>query len=139
MTESKKKSGSTGALLMVLIIIIFGVWAFSKCNSSSTDTSSSDTSSETSAFVISKNLVEDFLISPSSADFPYFENTTIGLGGGRYEVTSYVDSENGFGVIVRSDWIAIVKWEGNSSGYGTADAQNWELEKLIFGGEVVYP
>lgn len=138
MSKSKKTS-SSGTLILFIIILIFGIWAFSKCSGYSTDTSSSDTSDKSSAFVISTNFVESFLKSPSSADFPFLDYSSVILENNKYQITSYVDSQNSYGAMIRNNWTTIVKYEGDSTGYGNADIQNWELEELIFDGEVIYP
>ncbi len=46
------------------------------------------------------------------------------LGGGRYQVDSYVDSQNGFGALLRRRFRAVVK----------RLPRGWELESLRFEG-----
>jgi len=76
------------------------------------------------AWVITKQFVEDRLVSPATADFPpYSPDFTEHLGNGRYRVTSYVDSQNRMGGLVRTRFVAIVRWTGGD---------NWRLESLIF-------
>lgn len=67
------------------------------------------------AFVMSQSFVEQRLIAPATAKFPYI--------GDAYEVTkldsvtwlvdSYVDSQNGFGAFIRTRYVAKLMYMGN--------------------------
>lgn len=67
------------------------------------------------AFVMSQSFVEQRLIAPATAKFPYI--------GDAYEVTkldsvtwlvdSYVDSQNGFGAFIRTRYLAKLMYRGN--------------------------
>lgn len=70
-----------------------------------------------SAFVHCKRLVLDRLKSPASADFPTFDYKAWDLGDNTYVVKSYVDSQNGFGAKVRTDWHCKVQNLGGGSWY----------------------
>ena len=67
--------------------------------------------------------VEKRLKSPKSADFPFggYEHVT-DLGGGRYQVDSYVDAENSFGANIRTNFHGVIK---------SVDG-GWQLESLAF-------
>lgn len=78
------------------------------------------------AFNICKEFVEDRLKAPSTAVFRnYFEDdgevTVTGSGSGPYTVRSSVDSQNGFGAMLRSDFVCTVE---NTSG------DSWHLIDL---------
>ena len=61
--------------------------------------------------------VEDRLNSPKSADFPFGGSKhVIDLGHGRYEVNSYVDSDNLFGANIRTQFKGIIR-KGNGQWY----------------------
>jgi hypothetical protein len=77
------------------------------------------------AWVACKGFVEDRLKSPGSASFPWYsDGKAIHQGGGRYEVHSYVDSQNGFGALIRTNFDCRVSFE---SGY-------WKLDSLKMAG-----
>ncbi|WP_061342301.1 hypothetical protein [Clostridium botulinum] len=58
-------------------------------------------------------LVEQKLTSPSTAKFQEFDEKLVqDLGGDKYEVSGYVDSENSFGAKIRWDWHCTVRIEG---------------------------
>ena len=69
--------------------------------------------------------VEKQLKSPKSADFPFGGGTyhTKDLGNGRYEVNSYVDSNNAFGAEIRTNFKGVIKRKDGG----------WVLEYLNFG------
>ncbi len=76
---------------------------------------------ESSAHAITRQFVEDILVSPATADWPWQAKEINYLGEGRYRVRTYVDSQNRFGAVIRSDVDAVVKWT-------TGDT--WKLESL---------
>lgn len=75
-----------------------------------------------------KQFVLQGLKAPATAKFPVFPYEAIDLGNGRYKIMSFVDSQNSFGALIRSDWTVVMKTLNNS----------WVLERIIVGGEVVY-
>lgn len=82
------------------------------------------------SYLKANRLVKDYLTSPSTAEFPSRSEYSISnLGNSECMVSSHVDSQNGFGAEVRSNWTATVK----------DNAGNWTLEELVFDGKKVYP
>ena len=69
------------------------------------------------------------LISPSTAKFPALPSSTSTDGKGLYQVISYVDSQNGFSAMIRSDWSVTMR---------LTNGEEWIPEKIIIGGKVVY-
>ena len=67
--------------------------------------------------------VTNMLKSPSSADFPWddvIKTQHRSDSPDTYELSSYVDSQNGFGAIVRTHYTAVVRKTGS----------NWQLVRL---------
>lgn len=76
-------------------------------------------------------IVKEMLKSPSTAEFPVCnaKNFSIEkLGEDSYIVSSYVDSQNGFGAMIRSDWSVKYRY--------LDDKKNVDIEKVIIGDEV---
>jgi len=75
------------------------------------------------AWVYMTEFVKQRLKSPGSADFPFggYRHVTE-LGGKRYKVKSYVDSQNAFGAVVRTHFEGVIKKINGG----------WELESLDF-------
>lgn len=68
-----------------------------------------------SAFSHCTALVRDRLKSPATAEFPTFDYKTWDLGDNTYVIKSYVDSQNGFGAKLRTDWHCKVQSLGGGS------------------------
>ena len=76
------------------------------------------------AYVMSQQFVEDRLKAPASADFPTTSQADIRhLGGGRYQVVSYVDSQNAFGAMIRNHYTCELH---------TDDGDRWTCDTLVF-------
>lgn len=87
---------------------------------------------ELSARSFSEFYIERLLKSPSTADF--CTGTATDLGDNRWKVVSCVDSQNGFGAMIRSNWQTIMIFTGGD----VADMGAWKVEQVIFDGKTVY-
>ncbi len=68
---------------------------------------------DATAWVAAQDFVTQRLRAPSPASFPSFSPEVVRkLGGGRYLVTSYVDSQNLFGGTVRTHFTCTVRFAG---------------------------
>ena len=75
------------------------------------------------AYVFCENVVEDRLRAPATAQFAgYNEEDVAHISEGVWRVESYVDAQNGFGAMLRSDWSCEVLSLGDG----------WELMSLDF-------
>ncbi len=108
-------------LLLAATIFIFIFLAYG-----SKDEEPNPAELESKAFIISQHFVKEKVKAPSTAQFPSFDFQSIHLGEGRYKVTSYVDAQNSFGAMIRTNYTAILKY--NSGDW--ADYRNWTLEDL---------
>jgi hypothetical protein len=102
--KPKKKSGC--ATLFILGIILLGIFYFigSGDNSETNPT-------KLLAYSYAEDFVEQKLKSPSTAEFPSGSEKSShikDLGKGEYKITSWVDSQNGFGAIVRSKYTCLI-------------------------------
>lgn len=70
------------------------------------------TGSDTMAFVQCKNFVEDKLKAPSTADWPLIDFTA-SYDGTSWTVTSYVDAQNSFGAMIRSEVRCVMTVDGD--------------------------
>jgi hypothetical protein len=77
------------------------------------------------AFVIAEDFVKKQLKAPSTAKFaPKWESTVTGGDKGcKYEITSWVDSQNSYGAQIRTEFQIVVKYAGN---------HQWQLVSLHF-------
>lgn len=84
----------------------------------STPTSSSE---DLLAYNYAEDFVKQQLKSPSTAKFPGIwdgkRDHITKLGNREYKINSYVDSQNGFGAMLRSNWSCVIYFEGDKVGY----------------------
>lgn len=98
----------------LIVCVVALCAALSGCGSSGPD--------ELGAKIACKQFVENALKSPASADFPSYSSMEASGGPTSWSVRGYVDSENGFGAQIRTDWTCTV------SSYDEGDS--WNLEGL---------
>ncbi len=85
----------------------------------------------TLAYVMIKRVVKSYLKSPRTAKFPgAFDGRaghTRSLGGGSYQITSWVDSQNSFGAMIRTSFTATIYLYGD----------NYKVKQLTIGSQVI--
>ncbi len=66
------------------------------------------------AFTIAQDFIESRLKCPRTAKWPWisYSKVTVHLGNGRYQISSYLDAQNGFGALVRTHFICTVEHIG---------------------------
>lgn len=80
--------------------------------------------SETMAYVMSQTFVKRHLKSPSTAEFPWMTDDNVSvsyLGDCTSLVVSYVDSQNGFGAMIRSKYAVKLKYNPDTDNYTLID------------------
>lgn len=88
-----------------------------------------DTASDGGAWGISKTFVTRNLKSPKTAEFPSItEGTVIKNSPRRFTVVGYVDAQNSFGALIRSEWATEVYYTGKGQ---------WRLRYLEIDNGVV--
>ncbi|WP_288649637.1 hypothetical protein [Pseudomonas sp. UBA5568] len=73
-----------------------------------------DCGNTTMAFVMSQNFVKQRLKSPATAQFPYVNDQGVDVvpdGECGFQVSAYVDSQNGFGALIRSSYRASISYD----------------------------
>lgn len=119
-------------LLIATPFLIGFISSFSGGTQSTPDTTL-QAPSEIIAFAVSEGVVEKMLKAPSTAKFSQ-QREVDDLGEGRYRVKSFVDSQNGFGAMIRSDWETVLKYNSGDP----VETSSWTIEKVVIDGEVVY-
>jgi hypothetical protein len=73
--------------------------------------------------------VKEVLKAPSTAQFETYRNNLVqDLGNNRYQINSYVDSQNSFGAMLRAKYSIIIVRQFS---------HNWVVESLVFDGKVI--
>jgi hypothetical protein len=102
----KNKNAAKGCLGCLGLLILVGIFGKS-CGINGND--------DFDAYFYSTEFVKKRLKAPSTADFANrSECTVVKVGDHRYRVSGYVDSQNGFGAMIRSSWVTEVHSEGDS-------------------------
>jgi len=85
--------------------------------------------SEISAPIMAEEFVKDRLKAPASAKFPPISKATVtDLNNGKWRVESYVDSQNSFGVMIRTQYTCTMQKYGRHH----EDGKHWALEHFEF-------
>jgi len=107
-------------------------YAFGKCKlcgeSESFYTFTEDDDDDDFWFAVTsaQNLVKDELKSPSTAKFPWEDTEyTVKRNGSDWQVNGYVDAQNSFGAVVRTNWTAVFTM-GDTSG-STYKVSNYDV------------
>lgn len=78
------------------------------------------------AFVQCQAFVKSRLKAPATAQFPSKPLTAVDAGANTYVITSTVDAQNGFGALLRNDWLCKTQYTGGHP----ADPSSWTLQSL---------
>jgi len=127
---TKQRTIPKGIMLVVapLIFLTWGYLAFFTDTSTTPSANKSYAPDEIELHIQAQQFVLRGLKAPSTAKFPALPYNTSADGNGLYKVDSFVDSENSFGAMIRSDWTVLMRLSG----------ETWTLERMIIGGEAVY-
>ena len=113
-------------LIIIVLVSSLLIWAMSDKTAPMTLVTSEGTAptkkiNDASAYVQCKNFVMERLRAPATADFPFMDYTAWDMGNDTWVVKSYVDSQNGFGAMIRSNWHCKVQYVGGD----TSDPRSW--------------
>lgn len=104
--QTKRQNIITGAITaFIMLLLVY------KCSGDSPRSDPSVEEKKNEAAVYCKMLVQDRLKSPKSADFPWVIQATAGPND-TYSVVSYVDAQNSFGAMIRTNYLCRVKYNG---------------------------
>lgn len=108
--EEQAKNGKTigiGCLGLIAIIIILSL-LLSMCGSK--DAAEKPPHDPISAFYMSQQFTTKQLKAPATAKYPaYSEAQVLDLGDGQYRISAYVDAQNAFGAMIRTQYLCTVK------------------------------
>lgn len=115
-------AGGTAAGLIVMLFLV-GIVVYS-CSAGGNDSGNDDSSNdEIGAEVMCEQFVTERLKAPSTAEFPGADSVVV-TGDDQYKVTASVDSENGFGAMIRTDYVCLINDNGD---------ETWTLVSLDMG------
>ena len=98
--------GCMGCLVLIIVIVIISALVGS-CG----DNKKEPENIRLTVFLWSEIEVKNNLKSPTTAKFPLdYENMVSDMGNNNFKVSSYVDSQNGFGAIIRTYYTCDVQY-----------------------------
>ncbi|MFT6865914.1 MAG: DNA-directed RNA polymerase subunit RPC12/RpoP [Cyclobacteriaceae bacterium] len=106
--------GTWIVVIGVIFLILYLIGSFSDDNSSSNSPSGS--TNKFLAYTYAEDFVKKKLKSPGTAEFPgTFEKADhiTELRYNKYKIVSWVDSQNGFGAMIRTNFSCIIEFNGN--------------------------
>ena len=110
----KALSVLAAGLLGVFIILNLVDDATSAFTPRATSTPRPDVGEPSGAYINCKNAVEQVLPAPSTAEFARYDPDDVTqLSGNTWMIISYVDSQNAFGAMLRSDYACEIRYVGN--------------------------
>ena len=127
--NSKTEKFWAGVVAVIALFSIVSMFYFSWSSpSSSSEPTKAHDPSAIELYAQAQGFVRQGLKAPSTAKFP-LEPVSVGTdGNGLYQVESYVDSQNGFGAMIRSHWMLNMRPVGDE----------WMLETMQIDGKIVY-
>ena len=102
--KATNKNAAIGCLTLI-VIAVFIIWLISP---------KGETKLTIEAYRTTQGFVKQHLKAPATAQFPnYDKNFVQVIGKDSVQVNSYVDSQNGFGVMLRSTYVIQMYKKGN--------------------------
>ena len=108
--EGKAKQGQQtqgwlfGCFGLIFIAFLIGIFS-SKSSSSEPDEKTLYGVEKAALYYACKKLIPAKLKAPSTAKFPDYEDSMFGMGTSVSQWTAYVDSQNGFGAMIRTNFV----------------------------------
>jgi hypothetical protein len=144
LVNTKLTNKQLGGIAFSILIVLGVIWLWhgtgsflaSSVSPQSQQASQAPKDESTMADIQSQVFVKQYLKSPGSAKFPFADAqvSRSKTNDNLYYVVSYVDSQNGFGALLRSNWASQILYIGGEDG----DINSWELQQLIIDGQLVY-
>lgn len=123
-TRGAAKGGSgCGIAILVLVALVVGLMIIGSLTQGTPTPAAPD---RVGAFLVCKQFVTERLRAPTTAKFPNSSDAAVNLvSGGEWTVASHVDSQNGFGAMIRSSFTCTVK---------PVEGDKWRLVEIKIDG-----
>jgi hypothetical protein len=133
--SAKPKNVTAGQAVAVVLVAAFLVWCGTRDSNATSSTRPAAAAEapkpahdKIGAWVMAQEFVKRRLKAPGTADFGSVfkdyqnpDHVVTDLGSGKYKVRGWVDSQNGFGATVRSDFALTLHYEGGPEGTWVVD------------------
>ena len=120
MSNSKNiSSPNPGKTELIMLLVIFGlIFLVFKCSCSESNENKimSEEDQKFSAYYNSQECVKELLKSPSTAEFPSgSEQFVTRIDNDTFLINSYVDSQNSFGAMLRTNYVCQITLNNNDT------------------------
>lgn len=106
----------TAWLIFAVIAVVYGVLVFSSERTTSVN------GDKVSACIVAEKFVKQSLKAPATAEFPPgTSECRTSQSGRKWTVNSYVDSQNGFGALIRTYYLAKMNYQPATDTYRLLD------------------
>jgi hypothetical protein len=136
-SKFKKHARNIGGGMTLALMCIWGITGIANVGAwmigSSNAPATVQTHGDVDAYVEATMRVQQLLKAPSTAKFAPMGETQIEhfANGDGYKITGYVDSQNSFGAMLRTDWSISFLYVGDRK-------QNVDVQQIVIGGEEMY-
>lgn len=128
----KIKLGFVGVLFIIMFAIGIPALLDSRGQSAPTHTAeqaSTPTHSDAEVYATAEAILQKFLKAPSTANFASMSEAKFQTYSDGYRVDSYVDAQNSFGAMIRSNWTVLFSFGSGNVG---------EPVLVVLDGKVLY-
>lgn len=123
-TNSNSVMKNLNLMLFFLVILIVAFYLFLTSRTPSTPKPTEDPATPIDAVIMCEQFVKDNLKAPKTADFQnIYQAESTETTPDSFTVKSYVDSENSFGAMIRTNFKCQIRFTGDD---------NWQLIDLAF-------
>ncbi|MEN9647630.1 MAG: hypothetical protein RLY57_434 [Candidatus Parcubacteria bacterium] len=134
-------SWSTRKKLVGILVVLFFVGLVANLGGSTTSTTPAQQISEVkyqSARILAKSYIDKVpLKSPSTAKYNPPTTKVDPTNANLFEVSSYIDSQNGFCAMIRTYWSMKLEYTGTDDQGSVETDANWKVVEFIFNGEKI--
>lgn len=119
-------TGASGCVILCCILFVL-ISLLGSLSDSGSSSSRPDTARDSDAIIMAQDFVEQRLRSPASAKFPWSDEHRVVKVPDQpnvWRINSYVDSQNGFGAMIRSRWYCELEYIGDDK---------WILKDIAIG------
>lgn len=117
-SNQQKQTGKGCCIAFVVVAVILVVWVVGCMNTPESPEQKAEDQKMMAWTMATNHFVKEELASPSTARFPYWDSEGVVVydnGDDTYNILGYVDSQNGFGAMIRTKFSCKVQYNGGHS------------------------
>jgi len=120
---AKAKDTAIGCFLLLAIVAGCSFWLSRKSDTPEAQQKRADSDARVAVTTLCEREMTARLRSPGSADYPWDHVGKVqNIGGNRYRLQSYVDAQNAFGALIRTNFVCTAEGSGAElDGYKVVD------------------